>query len=297
LEHRSPFAALLLLSRRGRLAAACAGLALASCTALFFQPIGVQVYSPSQFGLKFEEVHFRTRDGVELYAWFLPAKGKPLGTIVQLHGNAENISTHFQSLAWAPERGFNVFTFDYRGYGASDGQPSLEGVQLDIDAALQTVFARADVDKDRVVMYGQSLGGALAAYYVAHSSNRDRLRGLVIESAFSDYVDIGREALADHWFTWPFQWIAYLAIDDSFAPLPTMAKISPLPLLVLHGDRDKIVAVHHATRLYDAAREPKQMWIVPGAGHIQTMKDPAQRDRLVAWLREVLAAPPGPKRD
>jgi fermentation-respiration switch protein FrsA (DUF1100 family) len=69
-----------------------------------------------------------------------------------------------------------------------------------------------------------------------------------------------------------------------------MAKISPLPLLILHGDQDRIVPVHHARLLYDAALEPKQLWIVPGAGHIQTMGDPAMRDRLVAYLRGVLSA-------
>lgn len=278
---------------RARLAAVAASFVVAACTAVFFQPHRIRVFTPDKFGLAYQEVRFRTRDGLELYGWFIPAQGPALGTVMQLHGNAENISTHFMSVAWLPARGFNVFTFDYRGYGASDGSPSLEGAQLDIDAARDTLLARSEIDKSRVVMYGQSLGGALAVYHVARSPNRDQLRALVIESAFSDYVDIARETLADHWLTWPFQWLADLTVDDHFSPLPEVAKISPLPLLILQGDADKIVPVHHAERLYEAAREPKQLWIVPGAGHIQTMKDPAQRDRLVAYLREVLAAPPG----
>ena len=277
---------------RARIAAVFAGLALASCTAVFFQPHRVRVLTPDQLGLAYDEVRFKTRDGLELYGWFIPAKGPAVGTVVQLHGNAENMSTHFTSLAWMPARGFNVFTFDYRGYGASEGDATLEGVQLDIDAAMQTLLARADIDKGRVVMYGQSLGGALAAYYVAHSPYRDRIRALVLESAFSDYVEIAREKFDDHWITWPFQWLPYLTVDDRFSPLPTMGKISPLPLLILHGDQDRIVPMHHGKRLYEAALEPKQLWIVPGAGHIQTMRDPAERDRLVAYLREVLAAPP-----
>ena len=280
-----------------RLAAVLASFAVAGCTAAFFQPHHARVLTPDKLGLAYEEVRFKTRDGVELVGWFLPAKGPALGTVLQLHGNAENISTHFTSLAWMPARGFNVFIFDYRGYGGSEGAPSLEGAQIDIDAAVDALFARGDVDASRVVMWGQSLGGALAAYYVAHSPRRDRLRALILESAFSDYTDIVQEKFADHWITWPFQWIPLLSVDDRFSPLPGMASISPLPLLILHGDRDPIVPMHHGQRLYDAAREPKQLWIVPGAGHIQTMGDPAQRDRLVAWLREVLAAPPGPKRD
>jgi uncharacterized protein len=280
---------------RARLAAVLAGLVATACTAVFFQPHRIQVSTPDQLGLAYQDVRFKARDGVELFGWFLPAKGPALGTILQLHGNAENISTHFANLAWMPARGFNVFIFDYRGYGASEGEPTLEGVQLDIDSAMETLLSRGDVDKDHVVIYGQSLGGALAAYYVAHSSHRDRIRALILESAFSDYVDIVQEKFAEHWITWPFQWIPLLSVDDRFSPLPVMAKISPIPLLILHGDQDLVVPVHHARRLYDAAREPKQLWIVAGAGHIQTTGSQAQRDRLVAWLREVLAAPPDPK--
>jgi fermentation-respiration switch protein FrsA (DUF1100 family) len=282
---------------RARLAAVLAGLVATACTAVFFQPHRIQVSTPDKLGLVYQDVPFKARDGVELFGWFLPAKGPALGTILQLHGNAENISTHFASLAWMPARGFNVFIFDYRGYGGSEGSPSLEGAQMDIDAAMETLLSRGDIDKDRIVIYGQSLGGALAAYYVAHSTHRDRVRALVLESAFSDYVDIAREKFTDHWITWPFQWIPLLSVDDRFSPLPVMAKISPIPLLILHGDQDLVVPMHHAQRLYDAARQPKQLWIVSGAGHIQTTGSSAVRERLVAYLREVLAAPPGPKGD
>jgi fermentation-respiration switch protein FrsA (DUF1100 family) len=282
---------------RARLAAVVASFAVAACTAVFFQPHRMQVLTPDKLGLAYQELTFKTKDGLELVGWFLPAKGPALGTILQLHGNAENISTHFASLAWMPARGFNVFIFDYRGYGGSEGSPSLEGAQMDIDAAMETLLSRSDIDSKRVVMYGQSLGGALAAYYVAHSPRRDQLRGLILESAFSDYIDIARETATNHWFTWPFQWIPLLSVDDHFSPLPGMANISPVPLLILHGDRDTIVPMHHGQRLYDAAREPKQLWIVPGAGHIQTMKDSVQRDRLVAWLREALSSAPGSQGD
>jgi alpha-beta hydrolase superfamily lysophospholipase len=219
---------------RARLAAIVAGVAVAACTAVFFQPHRVQVLTPDKLGLAYQEVRFATRDGLQLVGWFIPAKGDASGTILQLHGNAENISTHFTSLAWMPARGFNVFIFDYRGYGGSEGEPSLEGAQIDIDAAMDALFARVDIDKSRVAMYGQSLGGALAAYYVAHSPRRAQLRALILESAFSDYIEVAREKFADHWITWPFQWIPTLSVDDRFSPLPGMASISPLPLLILH---------------------------------------------------------------
>ncbi len=80
-------------------------------------------------------------------------------------------------VAWMPARGFNVFVFDYRGYGASEGTPGLEGAQKDIDAAMRTLLARGDIDKDRIVVYGRSLGDALAVYNVAHSPFRRTASG------------------------------------------------------------------------------------------------------------------------
>ena len=277
---------------RIRLAVILLAVLPAGCTSLFFQPHRVQVHTPDQLGLTYHGVRFSAEDGVELYGWFLPAKGSASGTVLHLHGNAENMSTHFAGVAWMPARGFNVFVFDYRGYGASEGNPSLEGAQKDIDAAMKTLLARGDIDKNRIAVYGQSLGGALAVYNVAHSPYRDRIRAVVIESTFSGYVEIAREKFADHWFTWPFQWMPWLTVDDRFSPLPAMPKISPIPVLILHGDQDAVVPVHHAKVLYEAALEPKEVWIVPGAGHIQTMHDPAQRDRLVAYLREALGESP-----
>jgi fermentation-respiration switch protein FrsA (DUF1100 family) len=269
---------------RHRLAAILVSVTLAGCTQVFFQPHRAKIITPDQLGLAHEEVRFRTSDGLELHGWFLPAAGEEAGTVLFLHGNAENISTHILSVSWLPARRFNVFLFDYRGFGASEGKATLGGVQDDIDAAMRTLLARTDIDRNRVIVFGQSLGGSLAAYYVAHCAYRDHLRALVIDSAFSSYAGIVREKLAASWLTWPFQWLPSLTVDERFSPLPAMKRISPIPLLVIQGDRDAIVPLHHAQRLYDAALEPKQLWIVAGAGHIQALRQDVQRDRLVNYL-------------
>jgi uncharacterized protein len=261
---------------------------LGGCTQVFFQPHRARIITPEQLGLAHEEVRFRSADGVDLHGWFLPARGAAEGTVLFLHGNAENISTHILSVSWMPARGFNVFLFDYRGYGASQGRATLSGVLQDVDAAMSTLLARPDFDKTRVIVFGQSLGGSLAAYYVAHSAFRDDIRVLVIDSAFSSYAGIVREKLAANWLTWPFQWLSSLTVDERFSPLPAMKLISPIPLLVIQGDRDTIVPPHHAQRLYDAALEPKQLWIVEGAGHIQALRQQDQRERLANYLYKQL---------
>ena len=288
MEHRADFAASLLLSVRRCVATILLAAMLAGCTQMFFKPHRQRILTPETFGLAYEEVRFKTGDGFALFGWFLPAQGDASGTITFLHGNAENISTHVSAIAWLPAQGFNVFLIDYRGYGASSGSPSIAGAQRDIDAAMQTLLARSDIDTNRIVVYGQSLGGALAAYNVAYSPYREHVRALVVESAFSSYTGITREKLAATWLTWPFQWLASLTVDESFSPLPAMKLISPIPLLVIHGDQDAIVPVHHGQRLYDAALEPKQLWVIPGAGHIQGMRQQIWRDRFVAYLHEVL---------
>lgn len=267
-------------------------LGLAGCSNVFFFPYRGHVQTPGQLGLKYEDVYFSAADGTRLHGWFLPAQDKAAGTILFLHGNAENVSTHIMSVRWLPERGFNMFLLDYRGYGASAGKPTLAGVQDDVDSALRMLIVRPDVDADRLVVFGQSLGGAVAIYNVARSPYRRHIRALVVESAFSSHRRITREKLSDFWLTWPFQYPLSWTVSDKYSPSRVVADISPIPLLIIHGDRDPIVPLHHGQSLFERAREPKQLWIVPGGGHIQAFQSQGYRDRFVAWLTQALSAAP-----
>ena len=266
------------------LAAVLLALSLGGCTSVFFQPDRTLFQTPGLYGLDYQPVTLHAADRTELFAWFLPARGKALGSVLYLHGNGQNISTQFANVAWMPAAGFNVLALDYRGYGGSQGEPSLPGVQLDIDAAMRELVGRPDVDPQRIVVFGQSLGGALAVYYVAHSRYRRNIRALVVDSAFSDYERIGREKLASAVITWPFQWFASLAIDDRYSPEASVGRLSPIPLLLIHGDADTLVPLSHAKRLYELAGYPKELWVIPGAGHIQAVKDEGVRRRLAAYL-------------
>ena len=265
------------------LAIGCA-LVCTACTSVFFQPDRTLFQTPGLYGLEYQPVELRAADGTALFAWFLPARGKALGSVLYLHGNGQNISTQFANVAWMPAAGFNVLALDYRGYGGSQGEPSLPGVQLDIDAAMQALLRRPDVDPTRVVVFGQSLGGALAIHYVAHSRFRDSIRALVVDSAFSDYERIGQEKLAAAVITWPFQWFASLAIDNRYSPQASVGLLSPIPVLFIHGDADTIVPLHHSQRLFELAGFPKELWVVPGAGHIQAIKSKELRARLTDYL-------------
>jgi fermentation-respiration switch protein FrsA (DUF1100 family) len=254
------------------------------CTPAFFQPSNAIYSTPGQYGLEYEPVEMRATDGTELFAWFMPARGAARATVLFLHGNAENISTHFANVAWLPARGFNVLALDYRGYGGSQGTPTLSGIQLDIDAAMRTLLARRDVDPQRIIVFGQSLGAALAVHYVANSPYRSSVRAVVLDSPFSDYQLIVREKLAGFFLTWPFQWITRMTVENDYSPAASIEALAPIPVLFIHGKEDLVVPPHHSQRLYERAREPKQLWVVPDTGHIQAVRNREFRDRLARFL-------------
>jgi fermentation-respiration switch protein FrsA (DUF1100 family) len=259
-------------------------LAAAACTPVFFQPSGYLYATPGLYGIQYEPVEFKADDGTALFAWFMPARGPARGTVLYLHGNAENISTHFANVAWMPAEGFNVFAIDYRGYGGSSGSPTVPGAQLDIDAAMRVLLARRDVDPNRIIVFGQSLGGALAIHYVAHSVYRSHVRAVIADSPFSDYQKVAREKMAAFFMTWPLQWLANFVINNDYAPIASVHALSPIPLLLIHGEADGIVSPHHSQALFASAAEPKDLWLLPETGHIQSVRSSAIRKRLTQFL-------------
>lgn len=263
----------------------CLCVLAAGCTSLLFYPTHDHVITPDVIGLAYRDVTFTAADGTRLHGWFLPAAGPARGTLVFVHGNAENISTHIASVAWLPAQGVNVFLFDYRGFGQSEGTPTLDGLHLDTLAAFETVFSLAGVDPTRVAVFGQSLGGSIAVSALARSPRRHDMRALIIEGAFSSYRRIAQEKLSEFWPTWPFQIPLSFTIDNRYRPDLDIARIAPTPVLIVHGGEDRIVSPSHARDLFAAAKPPKALWLIPGASHIQAFQSAATRGRFVAYLQ------------
>jgi len=259
-------------------------LPLNACTGLFFQPQSLILRTPAYKNLAYQDIYFDTADAIRLHGWWLPAQNENLGTIVFLHGNAENISTHISSVAWLPANGYNVFLFDYRGYGLSQGQPDLAGLHQDVEAALSWIKQYPQASS-KIILFGQSLGASLAVTSLAESAHREIIQALIIDSGFTGYRDIAREKLANFWLTWPIQWPLSLLINNRYQPLKQIARISPIPVLIIHGTADQIIPIQHAKRLHAAAKEPKQLWLIPNGKHIQSMNYPHIRQRLLDYLR------------
>jgi len=239
-------------------------LLLSGCTGAFFQP-GTALYAdPAQLGQRYEVIKFKSGDGTGLTGMFFAAEGKPSGTVVHFHGNAENMTSHFAYSSWLAGKGFNVFIFDYRGYGASEGKPSLPGIVADGVAALEHVRKIPGVDSERVAVFGQSLGGAIALAALARYQGPPP-SALVLEGTFYSYKGVASAILRRHWWTWPFSWLPWLVVSGEYSPADDIRKIN-CPKLFLHSEKDPVVPYSQGMKLYREAGEPKKFIQIP-RGH------------------------------
>lgn len=240
------------------------------CSHVFYQPSPKHFVDPAQFKLKYEDLYFKSSDGTKLNGWFFPAKTKkPKGTIVQFHGNAQNISTHFFSLIWLIEEGYNLFTFDYRGYAKSEGKPSQAGIYLDALAAFDKAWELHEKNGGgKFVIYGQSTGGAISLRAIPDWKSYDKISLIVMDSAFASYKDIAFDKLTDHWFFVPISPLAFVLVSDGYAADEVFDKITR-PTLVIVGKHDKVVPQKFGKKIYKGiATKEKWLWKLPNGNHI-----------------------------
>ena len=166
--------------------------ALAGCTNIFLQPDHVLRYLPERAEGAWQDVHFKSADGTDLIGlWFSARKTPSKGVIVHFHGNGENMSSHYLFVYWLAAEGYDVFTFDYRGYGGSAGKKSLTGSIEDGAAALRVARGRAGASRERLIVLGQSLGGALALASLDRDGG-EGVRGVILDSTFASYRKVAR---------------------------------------------------------------------------------------------------------
>jgi len=260
---------------------------------MFYQPQRAWHDTPARRGIRHEELDFRSKDGTALSGWWLPAVGEAKGTVVHCHGNAENMSTHVRFAEWLPAAGYNLFVFDYRGYGRSGGTPSRRGIAHDTAAALLFVAQRPDVDPARLVVWGQSLGGTAALQGVLLSGVAPR--GLLIDSTFQSHRRIAGDLMRRFpWFLQPLRLFLPALISGGYDADDALRALPPLPVVFLHGEADRIVPADHSRALFELAREPKELWLISGADHTEAVFTHAEtlRPRILDFFRRVMADPP-----
>ncbi|HLL16405.1 MAG TPA: alpha/beta hydrolase [Pyrinomonadaceae bacterium] len=210
-----------------------------------------------------EDVQLTAADGVRLHGWYCtPRMGTAGGafvpvearaTLLFLHGNAGNISHRYEIIGYLMQLPANVLIIDYRGYGKSEGRPSEEGLYADARAAWDYLIAARGVPATQIVIFGESLGGAVAI----DLASKTNACGLVVQSSFTSIADMAGEVL-------PF--VPRFVLRTKMDSLSKIASVSS-PKLFIHSQADEIIPYRLGRRLFDAARPPKQFYEVKGASH------------------------------
>ena len=242
-----------------------------------FQPSPGIDLRPSDLGIEAEQVTLDS-EGVRIHGFYLPSgrSHRNARAILFLHGNAGNASHRLPNAAELARLGTDVLLIDYRGYGMSEGTPSESGAYADARAGLAHLTRERGFPERRIVLFGRSLGGAIAVDLA-----RDRaLAGVILESTFSSMADVARGMLGPP--------LAYLA-KDRFDSASKIDRIRA-PLLFFHGDRDGIIDYGLGRRLFELAPEPKQFETISGAGHNDTVQVGGRPyfQRIARFLDEVV---------
>lgn len=208
--------------------------------------------TPDMVGLSYERVHILTEDGVSLDGWFIPVR-QARGVLLFFHGNAGNISHRLDSLKIFNHLGLATLIFDYRGYGRSTGTPSEQGTYRDATAAWRYLTEERGVAPERIVLFGRSLGAAIAV----HLATEQTPKALIIESGFTSVPDLAAEVYP----IFPARKLARFRYSTE-----TFLTSVSCPTLIIHSRDDEIVPFAHGRRLYAVASEPKQFLEIRG-GH------------------------------
>lgn len=240
---------------------------------MIFHPSTVIARTPRDVGLDYQDHYFTTSDNARLNGWFIPHP-QAIATMVWFHGNAGNIGDRVDNIKLLHDKSaISIFIFDYRGYGRSPGNSSEASAYLDAEAAMEFVRRQLKVDDKNLVIFGRSLGAAVAA----EMAGRFASRAVILESPFVSIGEMAKVLL-------PWLPLGPL-LSAKFDNLEKVGRITA-PLLVLHGERDEIIPFEQGQRVFAAGREPKAFYPIEGAGHNDTfiVGGAAYYDRLRSFI-------------
>lgn len=236
------------------------------------------IATPADQGLAWEAVTLTTEDDVALDAWWIPAP-EPRASLLFFHGNAGNISHRLESIAQFQRLGLSVLIVDYRGYGRSEGRPSEAGTALDARAAWHWLRDEAEQEADEIVLFGRSLGAAVAAELAA-SLDEQQIppAAVILESPFRSVPNLAQQL-------YPFLPARWLARIDY--PVESYVTRISAPLLVIHSRDDDIIPFAQGEAVYQSAQEPKQLLEIKGSHNTGFLdSEPAYSAGIEAFLRE-----------
>ncbi len=225
-----------------------------------YGPVREVSHTPSELGLDFEDVVFKSADGLELSGWYIPAEKPEHGarepghemTVLFCHGNGGNMCHRLDSINIFHNLGLNCFIFDYRGYGNSEGKPSEQGTYHDVMAAYKWLTEEKKIPAADIIIFGRSLGGSIAAQL----ASKVEASALIIESTFTSYADVGRKFYP----YMPVRWFARF----SYSTIDYIKEVN-CPVMIIHSRGDEIMPFEFGLKLYEAANEPKEFVEISGS--------------------------------
>ena len=258
------------------------------CSSFLYFPDDLLYTDPNtSFDKPPEDITFPLANKDQIHAWYFPGLyKKPKAIVVFCHGNGQNRSAHIIGLYWLVREGYDVLVFDYPGYADSDGDPTPENTVEAAKAAIR--WAKAKEPNLPLIVYGQSLGGAVAMKAVVDLKDEIKPALVVADSTFLSYERAGRSLLASHWVTWLIQPLPYLVLSDKYAPGADIAKINS-PLLVIHSKGDTVITYKLGEEIYNTAAEPKDFWLLEKIGHIRTFILPEGADVRTKFLAKLVS--------
>jgi alpha-beta hydrolase superfamily lysophospholipase len=262
---------------------------LGGCSGVFYQPTSYFYSDPKQFEIKYDDVDFKSTDGTDLHGWYLynsEQKKKSKGLILYFHGNAQNITAHYLSMAWLTKKGYDIFAFDYRGYGLSKGMPNQQGTNKDSIAALNYTLNRVKKDgHEKFIVYGQSLGGIISLRALQDFDRRDEIDLMVLDSTFMSYPAMAYDKLANAGILMALSPLSYILVSDEYGS----SKFAPelkVPTLVIHGTKDYVVPIKFGEEIYKTLTSKKWFWRVENGKHIDVFfrDENVYRDKFIKFL-------------
>ncbi|MHC4639924.1 MAG: alpha/beta hydrolase [Planctomycetota bacterium] len=235
-------------------------------------PVREVTCTPNELELDFEDVIFKSNDGLQLSGWYIPAEDSEF-TVLFCHGNGGNMMHRLDSINFFNNLGLNCFIFDYRGYGASQGKPSEEGTYLDAEAAYKWLNEEKKIPPESIIIFGRSLGGSIASKL----ASKVKAAALIIESTFTSYVDIGKKFYP----YMPVRWFARFG----YRTIDFIEKVR-CPVMLIYSRNDEIVPFEFGSELYNAANEPKEFVEIYGS-HNDAFLESGEiyKDAWMIWLR------------
>jgi len=258
-------------------------LLLSACTSFLFVPVKPFPVTPASAGLLYEDIQLETADGFILHGWKIYAEKEKKGSILFFHGNGDNVSTQLPNTFWLAKEGYDLYLYDYRGYGQSQGIPDLDDTISDMEQMIAHAVQQLS-ENEKLIVMGHSLGASMAIYVVAHSAYRDRIESLITLEAFSDYHHVTQDVLSRSWLFWLFQWPLSFTVSNTYSPLDSIAQVSPIPVCIIHSENDEMIDMYHADRLFEAAKEPKTFKLID-SNHSNVLVTKDNRQVLFDYLK------------